>query len=63
MGRLQRQSYILWLNDVFDIHRNEEAIEWLLQEADGYDRSLKTISDSLMQETLKVEHTNSNNKK
>ena len=63
VGRLQRQSYILWLNDVFDIHRNEEAIEWLLQEADGYDRSLKTISDSLMQETLKVEHTNSNNKK
>lgn len=25
---------ILWLNDVFDIHRNEETIEWLQQEAD-----------------------------
>ena len=46
---------ILWLNDVFDIHRNEEAIEWIRQEADGYDRDLKTVSDSLMQEKLKVE--------
>lgn len=46
---------ILWLNDVFDIHRNEEAIEWLQQEADSYDRNLKTVSDSLMQEKLKVE--------
>ena len=46
---------ILWLNDVFDIHRNEEAIEWIQQEADGYDRNLKAVSDSLMQEKLKVE--------
>ena len=46
---------ILWLNDVFDIHRNEETIEWLRQEADGYDRDLKAVSDSLMQEKLKVE--------
>ena len=46
---------ILWLNDVFDIHRNEEAVDWLRQEADGYDRDLKAISDSLMQEKLKVE--------
>lgn len=45
---------ILWLNEVFDIHRNEEAIEWIRQEADGYDRELKTLSDSLMQESLKV---------
>ena len=45
---------ILWLNDVFDIHRNEEAIEWIRQEADGYDKGLKTLSDSLMQEKLKV---------
>lgn len=48
-------NHILWLNDVFDIHRNEEAIEWIRQEADGYDRNLKTVSDSLMQEKLKVE--------
>lgn len=46
---------ILWLNDVFDIHRNEEAIEWIQQEADGYDKGLKILSDSLMQEKLKVE--------
>ena len=46
---------ILWLNDVFDIRRDEETIEWLRQEADGYDRNLKAVSDSLMQERLKVE--------
>ena len=45
---------ILWLNDVFDIRRDEKTIEWLRQEADGYDRSLKAVSDSLMQEKLKV---------
>ena len=48
-------NHILWLNDVFDIHRNEEAIEWVRQEADGYDKGLKILSDSLMQEKLKVE--------
>ncbi|WP_455998203.1 hypothetical protein [Phocaeicola barnesiae] len=48
-------NHILWLNDVFDIHRNEETIEWIRQEADGYDRNLKAVSDSLMQEKLKVE--------
>ena len=48
-------KHILWLNDVFDIHRNEEDIEWLQQEADSYDRMLKVLSDSLMQEKLKVE--------
>ena len=48
-------NHILWLNDMFDIHRNEEAIEWIRQEADGYDRVLKALSDSLMQEKLKVE--------
>ena len=47
-------NHILWLNDVFDIHRNEEAIEWIRQEADGYDKGLNTLSDSLMQESLKV---------
>lgn len=46
-------NHILWLNDVFDIHRNEEAIKWIRQEADGYDKGLKTLSDSLMQEKLK----------
>lgn len=54
---------ILWLNDVFDIHRNEEAIEWIRQEADGYDKGLKTLSDSLMQEKLKVIQINGNKKK
>lgn len=46
-------NHILWLNDVFDIHRNEKAIEWIQQEADCYDKGLKTLSDSLMQEKLK----------
>lgn len=49
-------NHILWLNDVFDIHRNEEAIEWIRQESDGYDRNLKVVSDSLMQEKLKNVH-------
>ena len=53
---------ILWLNDVFDIRRDEEAIEWLRQEANGYDRNLKTVSDSLMQEKLKVEQITNNKK-
>ncbi len=44
---------ILWLNKVFDIHRDEKAIEWVRKQADGYDTSLKTVSDSLMQEGLK----------
>lgn len=48
-------KHILWLNDVFDIHRNEETIDWIRQEADAYDIGLKTLSDSLMQEKLKVE--------
>lgn len=62
MGRLQCNN-ILWLNDVFDIHRNEETIDWIRQEADGYDKGLKTLSDSLMQEKLKVTRINGNNKK
>jgi len=44
---------ILWLNKVFDIHRDEKAIDWVRKQADGYDTSLKTVSDSLMQEGLK----------
>ena len=54
-------NHILWLNDVFDIHRNEETIEWIRQEADGYDKGLKTLSDSLMQEKLKVTRMKNNN--
>lgn len=44
---------ILWLNKVFDIHRDEKAIEWVRKQADGYDTSLKAVSDSLMQESIK----------
>ena len=46
-------NHILWLNDVFDIRRDEETIGWLRQEADNYDKGLKTLSDSLMQEKIK----------
>lgn len=44
---------ILWLNKVFDIHRDEKAIELVRKQADGYDTSLKAVSDSLMQESIK----------
>ncbi len=44
---------ILWLNKVFDIHRDEKAIEWVRKQAEGYDTSLKAVSDSLMQESIK----------
>ena len=44
---------ILWLNRVFDIHRDEKAIEWVRKHADGYDTSLKAVADSLMQESIK----------
>lgn len=44
---------VLWLNKVFDIHRDEKSIEWVQKQADGYDTSLKTVSDSLMQENIK----------
>lgn len=55
---------ILWLNKVFDIHRDEKAIEWVRKQADGYDTSLKTVSDSLMQEDLKSKaKSNANNPK
>ena len=56
-------NHILWLNDMFDIHRDEETIEWIRQEADGYDKGLKTLSDSLMQEKLKVKQMKNNNNK
>lgn len=44
---------VLWLNKVFDIHRDEKAIEWVRKQADGYDTTLKAVSDSIMQESLK----------
>ena len=43
---------ILWLNDVFDIHRNETAIKNIKKEAEGYDMELKQKADSLMQNNL-----------
>lgn len=54
---------ILWLNDVFDIHRDEKSIGWVRGQVDGYDKGLKIVSDSLMQESLKVKQMNGNNKK
>ena len=44
---------ILWLNDVFDIHRNETAIKNIKKKTDGYDLELKQKADSLMQRKLK----------
>ncbi|GAB6975939.1 hypothetical protein [Prevotella falsenii] len=44
---------ILWLNDVFDIHRNEKVIKLIKEKADGYDLQLKFKADSLMQKKLK----------
>ena len=44
---------ILWLNDVFDIHRNEKTINLIKGKADGYDMELKQKADSLMQNKLK----------
>lgn len=44
---------VLWLNKVFDIHRDEKAIEWVRKQANGYETSLKAASDSLMQESIK----------
>lgn len=44
---------ILWLNDVFDIHRNENIIRNIKKEADGYDLKLRQKADSLMQRKLK----------
>ena len=44
---------ILWINDVFDIHRNENIIRNIKKEADGYNLELKQKADSLMQNKLK----------
>ena len=43
---------ILWLNDVFDIHRNEKIIKLIKEKADDYDMELKQKADSLMQNSL-----------
>ena len=44
---------IQWLNDVFDIHRNEKIIKLIKEKADDYDMELKQKADSLMQRKLK----------
>ncbi|WP_455063245.1 hypothetical protein [Prevotella fusca] len=44
---------ILWLNDVFDIHRNEKIIKLIKEKANDYDMELKQKADSLMQKKLK----------
>ncbi len=44
---------ILWLNDVFDIHRNEKTIKLIKGKTDDYDMELKQQADSLMQIKLK----------
>lgn len=44
---------ILWLNEVFDIHRNEKIIKLIKEKADGYNLQLKSKADSLMQKKLK----------
>lgn len=43
---------ILWLNDVFDIHRNEKIIKLIKEKADDYDMELKQKADSLIQNNL-----------
>ena len=43
---------ILWLNDVFNIHRNEKIIKLIKEKADDYDMELKQKADSLMQNNL-----------
>ena len=44
---------ILWLNDVFDIHRNEKIIKLIKEKADDYDMELKHKADCLMQRKLR----------
>lgn len=46
---------ILRLNKVFNIHRDEKVIEWVRKQTDGYENELKTVTDSLMQEKLKLQ--------
>ena len=44
---------ILWLNDVFDIHRDATMIKRIKKHADDYNLELKGKADSLMQKKLK----------
>ena len=44
---------ILWLNEVFDIHRDEKIIKLIKEKANGYNLQLKSKADSLMQKKLK----------
>ena len=43
---------ILWLNDVFDIHRNTATIKRIKKHTDDYNVGLKAKADSLMQNNL-----------
>ena len=43
---------ILWLNDVFDIHRNAAIIKRIKKHTDNYNVGLKAKADSLMQNNL-----------
>ena len=43
---------ILWLNDVFDIHRNAAMIKRIKKHTDDYNMKLKSKADSLMQNNL-----------
>ena len=43
---------ILWLNDVFDIHRNKTAIKNIKKQIDGYELGLKQKADSLLQRKI-----------
>ena len=44
---------ILWLNDVFDIHRDATMIKRIKKHTDDYNVELRAKSDSLMQKKLK----------
>ena len=43
---------ILWLNDVFDIHRDATMIKRIKKHTDDYNVGLKAKADSLMQNNL-----------
>ena len=43
---------ILWLNDVFDIHRDATMIKRIKKQTDNYNLELKAKADSLMQKNL-----------
>ena len=43
---------ILWLNDVFDIHRDATVIKRSKKQTDNYNLELKAKADSLMQNKI-----------